>query len=124
MVAILGFTRDQIFKAVQQMYTEVATSPAKVFHFPTGRSACLLVGYPAAQLDPIPETAIESFAGVGYPFRAGVIGPGACVLDIGSGAGTDALIAARLVGASGKVWALDMTPAMLEKLRGNVAHAG
>jgi SAM-dependent methyltransferase len=124
MVAILGFTREQIFGAVQQMYTDVATSPEKVFHFPTGRAACLFVGYPAAQLDAVPETAVESFAGVGYPFRADIVRTGAVILDIGAGAGTDTLIAARLVGPAGKVWGLDMTPAMLAKLRTNIARAG
>src|SRR5712691_9821536 len=124
MVAIAGFSTEQILAAVQQMYTEVATLPSKQFHFPTGRDACLFVGYPADWLDLLPPTAVESFAGVGFPFRAGVIRPGDRVLDIGSGSGTDALIAAGLVGARGKVLALDITPAMLAKLRRNVAKAG
>lgn len=124
MVAIAGFSRDQILIAVRQMYTEVASFPAKQFHFPTGRSACRFVGYPQDWLDRIPEAAVESFAGVGFPFRADVIRPGDRVLDVGSGSGTDALTAARLVGPHGKVIALDMTPAMLAKLRGNAAQAG
>ena len=45
MVAIAGFSKDQILAAVRQMYTEVATLPSKQFHFPTGRDACLFVGY-------------------------------------------------------------------------------
>jgi SAM-dependent methyltransferase len=123
-VAIAGFTRDQIFAAVRQMYGEVATAPAKRFHFPTGRDACRFVGYPEAWLDRIPATAAESFAGVGFPFRAGVIQPGDTVLDIGSGSGTDALLAAGLAGPQGRVIALDITPAMLDKLRRNVVAAG
>jgi SAM-dependent methyltransferase len=124
MVAIAGFSRDQILAAVRGMYTEVATLPSKQFHFPTGREACLFVGYPVDWLDRLPPTAVESFAGVGFPFRADVIGPGDRVLDIGSGSGTDTLIAARLVGSKGKVFALDMTPAMSTKLRTNVTKAG
>ena len=98
MVAIAGFTKDQILSAVREMYSEVANLPSKQFHFPTGRSACLFVGYPEDLLDRLPASAVESFAGVGFPFRADVIRPGDRVLDIGAGSGTDTLIAARVVG--------------------------
>lgn len=124
MVAIVGNKKEFIFKAVSDMYTDVASHPGKVFHFPTGRLACLFVGYPAAQLDRVPSTATESFAGVGYPFAANVIRAGDVVLDVGSGAGTDALIASTLVGPQGRVYGLDMTPAMLEKLGGNIERMG
>lgn len=122
MVAIHSDKREFILQAVKEMYSDVALHPEKAFHFPTGRTACRFVGYPQDELDAIPESAVESFAGVGYPFRAGVIGEGATVLDIGSGSGTDALIASRLVGSKGKVYGLDMTPAMLEKLAANAAR--
>lgn len=124
MVAILGFSRDQIFNAVRQMYSEVATAPSTPFHFPVGREACLFVGYPQELIDGLPESTLESFAGVGCPFRAGIMKSGDRVLDIGAGSGTDTLIAARLVGPDGKVWALDMTPAMVSKLRRNIAESG
>lgn len=121
MVAIQGFNRQQILDAVQAMYTDVADDPRRNFHFPTGRAACVLAGYPETWLNAIPDTAIESFAGVGFPFRAGVIEQGDTVLDIGSGAGTDVFCAARLVGPKGKAIGLDMTGAMLAKLRRNIA---
>lgn len=124
MVATVGLRRDQIIGAVRRMYTDVATLPKKRFHFPTGRDACRFVGYPDEVLDKVPATALESFAGVGYPFRAGVIREGQRVLDIGAGSGTDSLIAARQVGPRGCVFALDLTPAMTGKLRENVAAAG
>jgi arsenite methyltransferase len=123
MVAILSNQREVIFDAVRRMYTDVALMPEREFHFPTGRRACDFVGYPAEQLDRLPATAVESFAGVGYPFAAGVIRPGDTVLDIGSGSGTDALIAAGLVGTGGRVIGLDMTEAMRIKLRANAAAA-
>lgn len=124
MVAIrFSDKREFIFRAVSDMYTDVALHPAKTFHFPTGRLACLFVGYPADELDALPSAAVESFAGVGYPFAAGVIGSDDIVLDIGSGSGTDALLAARLA-PHGRVHALDMTAAMLEKIRRNVTVAG
>src|SRR5438445_3326738 len=108
MVAIYGNKKEFIFEAVREMYTDVARHPGKVFHFPTGRLACLFVGYPSDELDAVPAGAVESFAGVGYPFATDVVRPGDAVLDIGSGAGTDTLIAARRVGADGRVFALDM----------------
>lgn len=113
--------KDFIFKAVEEMYTDVASRPGAVFHFPTGRLACLFVGYPADQLDRLPAEAIESFAGVGYPFAAAVMREGDVVLDIGSGSGTDALIASTIVGPAATVYALDMTAAMRDKLRRNAA---
>ncbi|RWL93726.1 MAG: methyltransferase domain-containing protein [Mesorhizobium sp.] len=124
MVAVLGFNREQILAAVRDMYTAVACEPERVFHFPTGRQACIFVGYPEPWLDALPATVVESFAGVGLPFRAGVIRRGHRVLDIGSGSGTDVLSAARLVGPEGGVFGLDMTAAMLDKLRGNIERAG
>ncbi len=124
MVVITANQRDIIFDAVQSMYTEVATRPEQEFHFPTGRAACEFVGYPAAELDALPDTAVESFAGVGYPFAAEVIRPGDRVLDIGSGSGTDVLIAARRVGPTGEVLGLDMTEAMRKKLTANARAAG
>jgi len=120
-VAMWSDKKEFIFKAVEEMYTDVASRPGAVFHFPTGRLACLFVGYPADQLDCVPAEATESFAGVGYPFAADVIREGDTVLDVGSGSGTDALIAAMLTGANGTVYALDMTRAMREKLQRNVA---
>ncbi|HWQ39846.1 MAG TPA: methyltransferase domain-containing protein [Burkholderiales bacterium] len=124
MVAILRYQREHILEAVRAMYTEVAANPQKVFHFPTGRCACLLVGYPESELERLPPGALESFAGVGYPFLAGAVGQEDVVLDVGSGSGTDTLIASLRVGPRGKVYALDMTEAMLHKLRGNVREMG
>lgn len=123
MVAIASNQRDAILAAVRDMYTAVATEPSLGFHFPTGRAACELLGYPRAELDALPVAAVESFAGVGYPFLAGVITAGDMVLDIGSGSGTDVLIASVRTGPKGLVYALDMTPAMRDKLRDNVASA-
>lgn len=124
MVAILSNQREVIFDAVRRMYTDVASMPEREFHFPTGRQACEFVGYPADLLDRLPAAAVESFAGVGYPFVAGLIRTGDTVLDVGSGSGTDAFIAAELVGSSGWVIGLDMTEAMRDKLRANVVGTG
>lgn len=127
MVVVTSNHRDVIFDAVRAMYTAVADRPEEEYHFPTGRRACEYVGYPAEQLDRLPRAAIESFAGVGYPFAADGIRPADTVLDIGSGSGTDVLIAALLTGPDGKVMGLDMTEAMRRKAAANaraMAQAG
>jgi ubiquinone/menaquinone biosynthesis C-methylase UbiE len=124
MVVITSDNREIILDAVRGMYSHLARQPDDHFHFATGRFACEYVGYTAEELDPIPTGALESFAGVARPFLAGVIRPGDDVLDVGSGSGTDALIASRLVGREGSVIGLDMTRAMREKLEANAAAMG
>jgi arsenite methyltransferase len=124
MVYITSKNRDLIFNAIRVMYTDIAHDPARGYHVPTGSAACKLVGYPTEQLARLPTSAVESFAGVGYPFVANVIRAGDKVLDIGSGSGTDVLLAAQAVGPSAQVIGLDLTTAMLEKLQASVAAAG
>jgi len=124
MVAIVSHKREAIQRAVREMYTAVATAPGQTFHFPTGRAACEVLGYPHEQLAALPEAAVESFAGVGWPFAAEVVREGDTVLDVGSGSGTDTLICARLVGPHGRVYALDMTESMRQKLSKTAAAAG
>jgi len=124
MVAITSMAREHILEAVQLIYAEVANNPEKAFHFPTGRDICQFLGYPGELLDAVPAAAVESFAGVGYPFAANGIHPGDSILDIGCGSGTDTLIAADLTGSAGKVYGLDMTRAMREKLARNIEALG
>lgn len=76
----------------------MARDPEKGFHFPTGRATCEFEGYPTELLDRLPGSAVASYAGVGCSFDVGVIEEGDTVLDVGSGSGTDALIASLLVG--------------------------
>jgi len=106
------------------MYTSVARAPESDFHFPVGRPAASLLGYRDELLDDVPPAALASFAGVACPFDAEAIGMGDTVLDVGAGSGTDTFIAARLVGRTGRVVALDVTPAMLERLDGSARRAG
>src|SRR3989449_10472335 len=109
-----------ITKAVQSLYTEVATRPDKAYHFPLGLEALRYLGYPDQDLQKLPPTATESFAGVGFPHAANAIRPGDTVLDIGSGSGTDPLYASLQTGRLGRVYVLDITPAMITKARANI----
>jgi SAM-dependent methyltransferase len=115
---------DALRQAIQEEYAEVALHPTKGFHFHTGRPLAQMLGYQDAWLEGIPEGAIESLAGTGNPFSLGALRGGEHVVDVGCGAGIDSLIAARMVGAGGKVVGVDMTPAMLEKARRNATEAG
>lgn len=124
MVVITSDNRNVILDAVRGMYSHLANRPDDEFHFATGRAACEYVGYSADELDPVPQAALESFAGVAHPFRADVIRAGDDVLDVGSGSGTDVLIASRMVGPEGSVTGLDMTRAMREKLEVIAAESG
>src|SRR3954462_7181260 len=107
--------------AIQDEYAEVANEPSAGFHFHTGRPLAALLGYHPAEVDGLPDAAVESFAGVGNPWIWGPLAPGEIVVEVGSGAGLDAIIAARQVGPGGRVIGVDMTPAMLAKARANAA---
>jgi arsenite methyltransferase len=102
---------------VREMYREVAQQPGADFHFETGRAVAERLGYPAGWLDVVPPDALASFAGVGHMLDLAAIEPGETVLDLGSGSGTDALIAAHLTGPTGRVIGVDMTDAQLDKAR-------
>jgi arsenite methyltransferase len=106
---------DQLRSAIQDEYTEVASCPWKGFHFHTGRFLADRLGYPAERVASLPDAVVESFAGVGNPFSWGDLASGEQVVDLGSGAGFDALLAAQMVGPKGRVAGIDMTPAMLSK---------
>jgi arsenite methyltransferase len=109
---------------VKRMYEEVALHPDHEFHFETGRPLAERLGYPAADLDRIPAAAIDSFAGVGYFLDLAAIAPGEVVLDLGSGSGTDAFLAALAAGESGRAIGVDMTDEQLAKATGLAAEAG
>lgn len=109
---------------VRHHYAQVAISPHDEYHFHTGRRAALQVGYDAELLDGLPDQAVEAFAGIANPFHFGLPADGENVVDIGSGAGTDAMIAARAVGDDGHVIGVDMTSEMLELARSTAAESG
>ena len=107
--------RESLRDAIRDEYKTVAQYPDQGFHFHTGRRLAGILGYDESLLDGVPERAIESFAGTGNPFSMGALEPGDRVVDVGSGAGIDSLIAGRMVGPDGRVVGVDMTEPMLEK---------
>jgi len=109
-------------RAIQDEYAVVAQEPDQGFHFHTGRPLARILGYRDEWLEGVPESAIESFAGTGCPFRSRVLAAGEKVVDIGCGAAIDTLIAAGMVGNEGRVIGVDMTPAMLDKARAGAAE--
>jgi SAM-dependent methyltransferase len=108
---------------IKKTYASVSAEPERDFIFPTGRAWAEDLDYPV-ELAKVPESAVESFAGVANPFSLGALHPGERVLDLGSGAGTDSLVAAQVVGGDGSVTGIDMTPEMLAKARGAAEQMG
>ena len=115
---------DQVRGAVRERYAEIATlqggsccgggasccSPADM----AATSAHL--GYSQEELEAVPEGSNLGL-GCGNPQAIAALKPGETVLDLGSGAGFDCFLAAKQVGAAGKVIGVDMTPDMLSRAR-------
>lgn len=110
-------------REIRKTYAAVSQDAGREFIFPTGRSWAEDLDYPP-ELAQVPESAVESFAGVANPFSLGRLRAGEHVLDLGSGAGTDSLVAAQMVAPDGTVTGIDMTPEMLTKARAAAATLG
>lgn len=115
-----GVLKDEILR----MYQEVADNPGADFHFFHGREAAELFGYDTAWLDRASPGAVDSFAGVGNPHLRAGIQKGETVLDLGSGAGLDAIIASWSTGPTGSVIGLDLNPSMCLKAQAHAAATG
>jgi SAM-dependent methyltransferase len=107
----------KIHDAVKEHYGEVARTDA-----PCCPQQNLL--YPADILQELPDDIASFSAGSGDPISPAELKPGETVLDLGSGAGLDCFLAARQVGASGRVIGVDMTPEMLSRARSNATRLG
>ncbi len=115
--AALAVDPEALRSEVRSKYREVAETPQGEFHFHTGRPLAEMLGYSAELIDAVPATAVDRFAGVANPLDAGLIQPGSKVVDVGSGGGFDSFGAAHLVGQTGSVIGVDMTPEMIDAAR-------
>jgi SAM-dependent methyltransferase len=116
---------EEVLKGeIVRMYEEVASHPEGAFHFFHGREAAEMFGYAPEWLDRAPAGAVASFAGVGNPHERSRLQAGETVLDLGSGAGLDSIIASWLVGPGGSVIGLDLNPAMCHKAQAHAEATG
>jgi SAM-dependent methyltransferase len=109
---------------VLRMYQEVADNPENEFHFFHGREAAEMFGYRKEWLDRAPAGAVASFAGVGNPHERSDLQTGETVLDLGSGAGLDGIIASWQVGPTGHVIGVDLNPSMCLKAQAHAEATG
>ena len=123
MTVDVGIDIELLKSEIKKTYSAVSQEPERDFIFPTGRAWAEDLGYPD-ELANVPESAVESFAGVANPWTMGRLAAGERVLDLGSGAGTDSLVAAQMVGPDGNVTGIDMTAAMLAKARAAASEMG
>jgi SAM-dependent methyltransferase len=121
----MALDTTRLREEISKVYSEVARDPKKGYHFHTGPEyAVERLGYAREALAELPDAVTAPFAGVGNPLGVGAPQPGETVVDIGAGSGMDTFLAARAVGPTGKVIAVDMTDAMLERGRDNAALTG
>ncbi len=115
--------KQKIEKGLREKYGKVAVSPEGQFRYPTGRAGLEALKYDPEILQGLPEPVTASYCGVGNPFSLGPIHQGESVLDVGCGAGVDAIFAAKMVGSSGAVTGIDLVPEMLARGRENARLA-
>ena len=118
-------TSEQIRATVREAYGAIATQKQQSGCCGTGASCCgpagsssRQLGYTEADLAAVPDGA-DLGLGCGNPQAIAGLKTGERVLDLGSGAGFDAFLAARQVGPTGHVIGVDMTPEMIERARAN-----
>src|SRR3990167_7113845 len=108
-------THEDVQQMTRARFGRIARDPSSEKRFPVGPESAKQLGYDPAEIDEMPPSVTESFAGVGCTICLGPIEEGERVLDLGSGAGLDTLLAARRVGTKGRVIGIDMTPDMVRK---------
>ena len=115
---------DALRAEVKSKYREVALHPHGEYHFHTGRTLAARLGYDEDIVTAMPDSAVESFAGVANPFARRTLAAGERVVDAGSGGGFDCFVAAKQVSPGGHVVGVDMLDEMLEKSRASARNMG
>jgi arsenite methyltransferase len=111
-------------QAILDTYSRVAVEPGGEYHFNRGPAyAASHLGYDPEELARLPAACTEPFAGVGNPLAIVPLSEGETVLDVGSGAGMDLLLAARCVAPAGRAIGVDRTDAMIAVCRRAVQEA-
>ena len=125
LVCDITFDRERLKNEILATYGRVAVQPDGEFHFHRGpQYAASVLGYDRSELDELPGFVTAPFAGVGNPLSARALPSAATVIDLGSGAGMDCLLAGRRVGPEGEVIGFDMTDAMLDKAKAGAKVSG
>lgn len=114
-------TVSEIRGGVRAVFDAVAQTPRETFRFAVGPALAREVGYPDHLLASLPSLAAESFTGLAYLHPHLDLRPGEHLLDLGSGNGLDAAIAARAVAPTGSVTGLDFAGAMVVKATASAA---
>jgi ubiquinone/menaquinone biosynthesis C-methylase UbiE len=109
---------------VANRYSAIGAAPAEEPSIPVGREWAIALGYPERLLESIPTAAVDAFTGIGAPLLLADLKGGDVVLDLGCGAGVDAILASSAVGKAGQVRAVDFAPAMVGRARSAVSEAG
>lgn len=112
---------EALREEVKSKYRAVAIDPHGNYHFHTGRDLARRLGYNDEQLGSLPDSAVESFAGVANTFALRKLAEGERIVDVGSGAGFDSFVAADQVGSTGQVIGVDMAEEMPAKARSTAA---
>ncbi len=107
-------------REILERFGKVAVSPLGLFEYPTGREGLAALDYPEDFVHSLPDSVAHCYCGVGNPFAPMPPGSGWRVLDVGCGAGVDALAASGFVGGEGRVAGLEFSPEMLKRAAENL----
>ena len=119
-----GIEHDKVREEVSEYYAKAVARSGGCCAGASRDQVAADSGYAADQLARLPDDAVASALGCGNPLGFGEVAPGDVVVELGAGAGIDLIVAGGKVGPRGRVIGVDMTDAMIDRARANVAAAG